>query len=197
MLLAMEGQRDRELMSRYGNGDARAFETLYARHKGPLYRYLQRRCFNDETTDEIFQEVWTKVIKARTTYKPDAKFTTWLYRLAHNCYVDHVRHTKRRIRLVGDGIAHGAPEPAAPEPSALEQIAGEQFSRGFAAALDALPDDQKEAFVLHEESGLTLEQIATVTGVGRETVKSRLRYALKKLRVALRPDADDRRGTMP
>lgn len=193
MLSAMDGLRDRDLMRRYGKGDARAFEALYARHKGPLYRYLTRRCFDKETAEEIFQDVWTKVIKARTAYEPKAKFTTWLYQLAHNCYVDHVRHSSRRIRLVSDHSA-GIDEPAATQRSALEEVAGDELARSFAAALAALPDEQRDAFLLHEESGLTLAQIAEVTGVNRETVKSRLRYALKKLRAALGHARDDRTG---
>jgi RNA polymerase sigma-70 factor (ECF subfamily) len=188
----MDGLPDRDLMCRYGNGDVRAFELLYARHKGPLFRYLDRRCFSHETAEEIFQEVWTRVIGARTRYRPTAKFTTWLYQLAHNCYVDHVRRSSRRVRLVGDEEATvAAPDP---ERSALEQIADEELARDFAAALAALPAEQKNAFLLHEEAGLTLAEIAQVTGVSRETVKSRLRYALGKLRRALDSARDDRTG---
>ena len=186
---AMDELRDRELMQRYGTGDEKAFEVLYARHKGPLYRFLNRRCFNKETADEIFQEVWTKVIRARTQYEPTARFTTWLYQLARNAYVDHVRHVKRRITLVhsSDDAALDVPsQQAGPD----EHFKGAELARDFAAALDALPREQQETFLLHTEAGLTLPQIATVTDVERETAKSRLRYAVRKLRKALVQDDD-------
>ncbi len=187
---AMDELRDRELMQRYGTGDEAAFGALYARHKGPLYRFLKRRCFDKETADEIFQEVWTKVIRARTQYEPTARFSTWLYQLARNAYVDHVRHVKRRITLVhsSDDAALDVPsQQAGPD----EQLKGAQLARDFAAALDALPHEQQEAFLLHTEAGLTLPQIATVTDVKRETAKSRLRYAIRKLRDTLVHDDDD------
>ena len=194
MLSAMDGRRDRDLMRRYGKGDARAFEVLYERHKGPLYRYLARRCTQRETAEEIFQEVWTRVIKARTTYRPEAKFTTWLYQLAHNCYVDFVRHSARRIQLVGgaDDTVAGHPDEGR---SAGERLDGQRAAHEFARALEMLPPDQKDAFLLHEEGGLTLAQIAEVTGVNRETVKSRLRYALRKLRAALSDAQDNYAGS--
>ncbi|MFK8015811.1 MAG: RNA polymerase sigma factor [Gammaproteobacteria bacterium] len=189
-LAHMDETPDRELMRQYGKGSEKAFEQLYARHKGPLYRFLKQRCFDAETADEIFQEVWTKVIRARTRYEPTARFTTWLYQLARNAWVDHVRHVNRRIRLVSDSdddnsIANTAVSGHA---GPVEQLAGDQLAQNFARALAQLPGEQQEAFLLHQEAGLTLPQIADVTDVGRETVKSRLRYAVRKLRESLSDD---------
>lgn len=184
----MDEVSDRELMTRYASGDARAFETLYARHKAPLYRFLRQRCFDPQTADDVFQEVWTKVIRARTQYEPTAKFATWLYQVARNVYVDHVRHVKRRITLVTD--SDDALSLAVTSATVTDEIQGDQLQDAIDAAVAKLPDEQREAFLLHQFAGLTLPQIAEVTDVGRETVKSRLRYAVAKLRDAL-PDAGD------
>ena len=182
----MDSVSDRELMTRYAQGDADAFDALYARHKGPLYGFLRQRCFDAQTADDIFQEVWTKVIRARARYEPTAPFSTWLHQIARNVYVDHVRHVKRRVQLVSDDDAAG--RVPSPTPSALERAHGDELQQAIERAIAALPTEQQEAFLLHQSAGLTLPQIAQVTGVARETVKSRLRYAVRKLRQAL-PDA--------
>lgn len=184
----MDEVSDRELMTRYADGDARAFETLYARHKTPLYRFLRQRCFDPQTADDVFQEVWTKVIRARTQYEPTAKFSTWLYQVARNVYVDHVRHVKRRVQLVTDSDDALSLVPSAT--TTADEVHGDQIQRAIDNAVAGLPEEQREAFLLHQFAGLTLPQIAEITDVGRETVKSRLRYAVAKLRDAL-PSPDD------
>ncbi len=185
---------DRELMQRYARGDMAAFEALYARHKGSLYRYLKRQCNDHEQAGELFQEVWARVIKARQGYRPLAKFSTWLYRLARNVYVDHVRTASRRPRLTlvggstdkADGASAAAGEPPdAPHREPDATTAAAHLGGRILAALKALPEAQREAFLLREETGMTLAEIAEVTGTTRETVKSRLRYAVKKLRTDL------------
>lgn len=185
-------ERDRDLMCAYGAGDVQAFERLYERHKGPLYRYFVRQCGQAETAEELFQEVWSKIIKARKTYKPLAKFTTWMYQMAHNCLIDHYRRTQRRPRLVSVDGEDVSAEPASDNPGPAELAASSEIRRMFLAVLDQLPAEQREAFVLREEVGMSLLEIADATGVGRETVKSRLRYALKKLRAALGDKLDTR-----
>lgn len=169
------------LMLRYRDGELGAFEHLYARHKDALYRYLLRGCSQPESAAEMFQDVWANLIRTRHRYEPRAKFTTWLYRIAHNRLVDHLRLQPRVPQPLDDTIVVTAAEHERPDAQAL---AGERRQR-LLMALGALPPEQREAFLLHEEGGLTLEQIAEVNGVGRETIKSRLRYALAKLRGAL------------
>jgi RNA polymerase sigma-70 factor (ECF subfamily) len=172
---------DSALMLRYQDGDTAAFETLYRRHNDALYRYLLRHCRNRATAEDVFQEVWGKIIKARATYRPTAKFTTFMYRVAHNCFIDHVRRNKR----------HSNTTQLEPElhPDASEQpdtIAERSLAKErLAVALRELPEEQRDAFLLHEEAGLNIDQIASVTGSNRETAKSRLRYAVNKLRVAI------------
>ena len=176
---------DENLMLAYAAGDAAAFDTLYARHRGGISRYLLRQCGNAGTVDEIFQDVWMNLIRARGGYAPTAKFTTWLYRLAHNRLVDHFRATGVVSLVSVDDEANGGELDAmsadgrdGPELRAENRELGERLKR----AVTALPVAQREAFLLHMEGGLTLAEIAQLVGVGVETVKSRLRYATNKLR---------------
>jgi RNA polymerase sigma-70 factor (ECF subfamily) len=177
---------DSALMLRYRDGDLAAFETLYRRHNDSLYRYLLRLSRHPDTADDVFQEVWGKLVKARDSYRPSAKFTTFLYRVAHNCFIDYVRRNKRH--------AHSAlyePELQPDPGSTPEELAERALARRrLNAALLDLPDEQREVFLLHEEAGLSLEQIATVMGSNRETTKSRLRYAVNKLRAAIDEPAE-------
>jgi len=171
-------------MSSYARGDLRAFETLYSRHRGPLYRFILRSVTNRATADELFQETWSRLVAARERYRPEAKFSTWLLQIAHNLIVD----TYRRKRPTAGAeeteqvMAHlDAPEHERPE----QQLSEFEQRRRVQLALEELPPEQREAFLLRAEQELGLEEIAEVTGVGRETVKSRLRYALVKLREKL------------
>jgi len=178
---------DGELMLRYRDGDKRAFEILYLRHKGSLYRYLQRMCRNREACNDLFQEVWSKVITSRERYEVRAQFSTFLFRIAHNCAVDYFRRAGRQHIGRTDDVTElqdQLPGMDVERPDA--QLSELQLRDSFKAALDALPEEQRNVFVLYEETGMTLEQIGEATGVGFETAKSRLRYALSKLRNALK-----------
>jgi RNA polymerase sigma-70 factor, ECF subfamily len=178
---------DSALMLRYRDGDMRAFEVLYARHKGPLYRYLQRLCRNAEVANDLFQEVWGKVIASRERYEVRAQFNTFLFRIARNCAIDYFRRTGRvpASKLADvDDLEEILPGSEADRPDA--QLSEMQVNVAFKQALDALPAEQRDVFVLYEESGLSLEEIGKVTGVAMETAKSRLRYAVTKLRAALK-----------
>jgi RNA polymerase sigma-70 factor (ECF subfamily) len=177
---------DKVLMIRYRDGDVAAFEKLYARHKGPLYRYFLRQGLGSESSAELMQEVWMKIIRAKDRYEPTAKFTTWLYRLAHNCLVDQYRrpaHKMAQIMTGTDVDVTQLPATATANPEA-DAIRGESAEQ-FRAALTDLPDEQREAFILKQEAGLSLADVAYVTGVSAETAKSRLRYAFSKLRQQL------------
>jgi RNA polymerase sigma-70 factor (ECF subfamily) len=169
---------DEELMAAYRGGDARAFETLYARHRIRLFRFVLRSVKARALAEELYQEVWMRVIEARASYAPKARFTTWLYTIAHNRLVDHWR--KRGLTLVALE-ADDIPSPGS-DPADHAQ-ARESLTR-FAAALEALPALQREAFLLHEEGELSVAEIATATGANEETAKSRLRYAMAKLKAA-------------
>jgi len=166
-------------MLAYRDGNAGAFETLYTRHRGRLYRFVLRSVKVRGAAEELFQEVWVRVIEARSRYTPQARFTTWLYTIAHNLLTDHWR--RKGLTLVELDEDTQAPAPDDPASSAEARQA---LSR-FAAALEALPPAQRQAFLLHEEGGLSLAEIAAATGSNEEAAKSRLRYAMAKLKSAV------------
>ena len=184
---AVAATDDATLMLRYRDGDARAFEILYERHKGPLYRYLQRMCGRREVADDLFQEVWSKVIASRGRYEARAQFNTFLFRIAHNCAVDHFRRSGRPHEGAAQDIDDVAEQIGGAEHEQPDAALSEaQVRQDFRRALEQLPAEQRDVFVLYEESGLTLEEIGRITGVAMETAKSRLRYAVGKLRGALK-----------
>ncbi|WP_144898848.1 RNA polymerase sigma factor [Luteimonas cucumeris] len=174
---------DETLMLAYAAGDVTAFERLYARHRGRLYRFMLRQVHDAGLADELFQDVWQRVIAARGQWQPDAAFSTWLFRIAHNRLNDHWRAQKHRPPAPADGDERAArvPDPHTPERTLSEF----EQRRRLQLALDELPEEQREVLTLRLEQELTLEEIGSITGVGRETVKSRLRYAMDKLRTRL------------
>jgi RNA polymerase sigma-70 factor (ECF subfamily) len=178
---------DEDLMLAYRAGDAAAFDALYARHRGGVFRYLRRQAGNAAVAEELFQDVWMRLIDARARYEPQAKFTTWLYTIAHNRLMDHFRSGKRAALVSYDDEDDPPPEPVADTPRPDETLARKQDAARLLAAIDALPAAQREAFVLQQEGSLSVEEIAAATGVNRETAKSRLRYAMAKLRAQLVP----------
>jgi RNA polymerase sigma-70 factor, ECF subfamily len=178
---------DEDLMLAYAQGDVRAFETLYGRHRGPLYRFVLRGLSQRGLADECFQEVWSRVVVARERYRPEAKFSTWLYQIAHNLLVDQYRRARPEVSMSEDeeGEVRQFPDDESRQPEhALSEF---EERRRMQRALEELPDDQRVALQLRLEQELPLEEIARITGVGRETVKSRLRYALDKLKSRMRP----------
>lgn len=174
---------DEALMLAYRDGDAAAFDALYARHRGGTYRYLLRQCRNAALAEEMFQDVWMNLIRARAAYTVQARFTTWLYRIAHNRLMDHFRRHDHDAVSLDDDNAVQVDEPVAPRSAdpAVDAEARAQAAQ-LLALLGRLPAEQREAFVLQQEGGMSVEEIAETTGVNRETAKSRLRYALAKLR---------------
>jgi RNA polymerase sigma factor (sigma-70 family) len=170
---------DEELMLAYRHGDAGAFETLYKRHRGAVYRFILRAVKHRAAAEELFQDAWMRVIEARSRYAPQARFTTWLYTIAHNLVVDHWR--RKGLTLVELNEEVGATSPDNP----ARQVEAREALGRFLHALEALPAAQREAFLLHEEGGLSVAEIAKVTGTGEEAAKSRLRYAMAKLKAAV------------
>ena len=181
---------DEELMQRYRDGDANAFETLYARHKGQVYRYVLRQCGVAAQAEELFQDVWMNLIRARERYEPRAKFTTWLYTLAHNRVIDHYRRQAAGAPLAYDddpddvSLIEQVPDSELKQPD--NEFERRRQAQQLLDLLGTLPAAQRETFLLRKEGGLTLEEIAAATGVSMETAKSRLRYALAKLRQGLK-----------
>ncbi|MFZ6757609.1 sigma-70 family RNA polymerase sigma factor [Undibacterium sp. Ji50W] len=185
-------QTDETLMLLYCEGDLQAFRELYQRHSNGLYRFISWRSPRREWVDEIVQDSWAALHAARAHYTPLAGFRTYLYQIARNRLIDLLR--QKEIFLLDDGeqtdvvdstaldnTAHASHEAQSPE-AALEK---KQQADRLHAAIRVLPNDQKEALVLQQFNGLSLEEIAAITAVPVETVKSRLRYAMQKLRSQL------------
>jgi len=175
---------DEELMLAYAQGDVRAFDALYARQRSMLYRFILRSVPDRASADELYQETWSRLIASRTRYRAEARFSTWLLQIAHNLIVDSFR--RARPQAGAEETETVLRELDIPESDRPEQILSEfEQRRRLQLALQALPCEQREAFLLRVESGLGLEEIATITSAGHETVKSRLRYAFAKLREKL------------
>jgi len=174
---------DEALMLAYAAGDDEAFTELYARHRVRLFHYLLGQLRDRTLAEELFQDVWQRLIHARTGWKPEAAFTTWLFRIAHNRLNDHWRAARHRPAPPDDADERTArlADDRTPELLADEQAQRLQLHR----ALAELPVEQQEVVILRLEQELSLEEIGQITGVGRETVKSRLRYAMDKLRARL------------
>jgi RNA polymerase sigma-70 factor (ECF subfamily) len=171
---------DEQLMLNYAAGDLRAFDALYARFATRLMRYLTRLVVRPAVAEELFQEVWQRAIDARARYQPSARFGAWLFRIAHHLAIDHIR---REQPQTDDSVLVHFPDGSAAPLQAIEDEA--QLQR-LIAALDRLPAEQRAVVLLRAEGDLTLEEIAETMSCGRETIKSRLRYALAKLKEALR-----------
>jgi len=168
---------DEALMKNYAGGNMAAFERLYQRHRGPLYRYILRQVGDPTTANDLYQGTWEKIIKGRAGFAASASFKSWMYRIAHNHLVDHFRRQRPTSNLPAV-LESGNPGPE-------EMLIGQQTLAALAAAVGNLPVEQREALVLKMETGLDLRTIANITGVNPETAKSRLRYAVTKVRHAL------------
>jgi RNA polymerase sigma-70 factor (ECF subfamily) len=170
---------DEALMLRYADGDLAAFRELYQRHQRGLYRFVAWRSPRRDWVDEVAQEAWIALHQARARYVPSASFRTFLYQIARNRLVD----LQRQSPLLADDAG---PEPESPAADAA--LESQQMNTALHRAIRALPGEQKEALVLQQFSGLSLEEIAVLTEAPVETVKSRLRYAMRKLREQLSAD---------
>jgi RNA polymerase sigma-70 factor (ECF subfamily) len=192
-----ETQDDDALMRDWARGDVRAFERLYARHQGALYRFVRRLLGREAGAqcDEVFQDTWLRVLQSKERYTPQgAQFRTWLFTLAHHRAIDLLRRSGRELQIPDDDADDR--EPFAPEtvpwshwPRPDEAIDNQVFWRRAGArlleCLEQLPSHQKTAFLLHHEDGVALDEISRALGVGFETAKSRLRYAMGKLRTCM------------
>jgi len=190
---------DDQLMLAYAQGDAAAFDVLYARHEGGLFRFVKRLLGARlaAQADEVFQDTWVRIISARESFSPQgATWRTWAFTIAHNLAMDRLRVSGREVALDAHADDDSDPIPtldrgvrgavdAAAHPSAEELAFWRAAGRRLLACLDELPPEQRAAFLLHHEDGLTVEALAASLEIGFETVRSRLRYGLQKLRACM------------
>jgi RNA polymerase sigma factor (sigma-70 family) len=196
-----EAMPDDQLMLAYAAGDTTAFDALYARHESALFRFVRRVLGVRLAAEvgEVFQDTWMRIIASRGSFSPQgATWRTWAFTIAHNLAMDRLRMSGREVAFYahdedGDGLeaarlfsrgllSDGGATGDAAHPSAEELAFWRAAGRRLLACLDELPDEQRAAFLLHHEDGFTVETMADTLGVGFETVRSRLRYGLKKLR---------------
>ena len=171
---------DEELMVRYAGGDAGAFETLSARHRAPLYRYIVRQAGDDALANDLYQATWERVIRARGRYRPEAPFGAWLFRIARHQLIDHWRSEKPTVDADEVALRTDDEDPG-------ERRDAQATRERLLHAVTQLPEEQRDAMLLKLDGGFSLQEIAAITGVGRETVKSRLRYAVRKIRQVMKP----------
>jgi RNA polymerase sigma-70 factor (ECF subfamily) len=187
-----EGEADEVLMVAYQKGDVRSFEILLTRHRKPVFNFILRFVGSRETAEDLLQETFLRVIKGAEAYQRQAKFTTWLYTIARNLCVDQSRRAKHRKAQSLD-----APMNSSAESGTLLDVlpSGEMASDRLASnkqlhiklhdALGRLSEEQREVFLMREFLDMPFKEIADVIGVPENTVKSRMRYALEKLRLEL------------
>lgn len=189
--MSLSQESDENLMLRFGRGEAAAFEFLYQRHESRVFRYLHRNLRNEAGANDLMQEVWFAVARGAANYRPNAKFTTWLFTIAHNRMVDMFRanHSLQSLDAGDDADSEGSSlldrlaVDGKLEPPA--QVQSQHEAKALLAAVAKLPAEQRSAFLMQAEGELSVEQIAEATGTSFETVKSRLRYARAKLRQLL------------
>lgn len=186
----LEPDSDEAVMTAFAAGDMAAFDLLYARHRQGLYAFIARMLpQRSPHVDDLFQEVWLNVARSRTRYQPQAQFRTWLFQIARNRTIDYLRE-KHPVLASELALGDDAPDffESLPDPahvSAETVVLRQERAQRLQQALATLPAVQREAFLLKEHAELSLDEIAQLTGVNPETAKSRLRYALTKLRAAL------------
>ena len=195
MLMARSDATDEMLMVRYQRGDRDAFAELVRRYKSPIYNFVLRQVRQGTTAEDVTQDVFLRVVQSAAEFKHEARFSTWLYTIARNLCVDHLRkQTHRRhpsldqpaqsgnesSRPLLDNVADGHPRASVERSAVSGEVAGK-----IVEAVEALPEEQREVFLLRELGNLPFKEIAEITGVGENTVKSRMRYALDRLQEAL------------
>jgi RNA polymerase sigma-70 factor, ECF subfamily len=191
---ASSAAADEALMLRYQRGDRGAFAELLRRHKTPLYNFVLRQLRSPSAAEDITQETFLRVVQRAAEFKHEARFTTWLYTIARNQCIDHGRKMKlrRHPSLDAPATAEDGARPmlevladGKPEGDVARAAGWSAMRQSIVTAVEALPDEQREVFLLREVANLPFKEIAEVTGIAENTVKSRMRYALERLRLAL------------
>ena len=184
---------DEELLARFNDGDAGAFEVLLGRHRRPLFNFVLRSVRNRDQAEELLQDVFLRVVQRSEDFKGQSKFSTWLYTIARNLCIDHSRKMQFRRHKSLDAPTRGKDDEG---PSLLERVAGRdlgadrenigrEIQEKITEAIALLPDEQREVFLMRQVSHLPFKEIADIVGVPENTVKSRMRYALERLQEAL------------
>jgi RNA polymerase sigma-70 factor (ECF subfamily) len=180
---------DEELIMMFQNGDSEAFEKLFLRYKQAIFHFIFRFCKNSETAQELTQDVFSKIITKSDTFRHDSRFSTWIYTIARNITIDHSRKMTHRKQPSLDEKRQNGLSLLDTVESKTHQADRTAISNNLKTrileAIDNLPEEQKEVFILREHNGLSFEEISEITASKTGTVKSRMRYALESLRTSL------------
>lgn len=186
---------DERLLALFDEGDAEAFGILLERYRGPIYSFIRRQISEEAAAEELTQEVFLRAIARAAQFRGESRFSTWLFQIARNLAYDHLRRMKLRrhdsLDEPSNPSSGGPPRVERVESSDEGALAGllrGELGQRLEAAIAALPDDQREVFLLRQVEGLSFLEIAAVVHASENTVKSRMRYALLKLRQQLRED---------
>jgi RNA polymerase sigma-70 factor (ECF subfamily) len=186
-----EPATDEVLMLRYKDGDLSAFEIIIEKHQQPLFSFVYRFCNDYHQAQDLVQDVFLRLIKMARNYEPRAKFTTYLYTIAHNVCIDHIRRKKNRTSVSLSQPLHSEDqillEDTMKDERANPQRDFEQksFEHALHQAVEDLPPEQREVFLLREQQNLAFDEIARIVGCLPSTAKSRMRYALQSIREKL------------
>ena len=187
-----EPASDAEIMKRAAAGDESAFNYLAEKYHRPIHHFLFRMVRNQAIAEELAQEVFLRVYRSRESYRAEAKFTTWLYRIATNLAVNHARDTKheRAVQNVyldaPDEQTGTRPDVACDEPSAEQRLLREERMKAIRAQVMALPERQQMAVVMHKYQGMDYREIGQVLKLSEPAVKSLLFRAYQTLRETLK-----------
>lgn len=190
---------DEVLMTRFQAGDAGALATLVRKHKTTLYNFILRQVRHPSVAEDLVQDVFVRIVQRASDYKHEARFSTWAYAIARNISIDHLRKMALRHHpSLDQPVSNGEPgqtlsertADGRPGASAERAAIGGELGVRITRAVEELPADQREVFLLRELAQIPFKDIADIVGVPENTVKSRMRYALERLQAALQDYED-------
>lgn len=180
--------QDEALMAAYQDGNVHAFELLFERHRRPLFTFLVHRLGDRTLAEDLFQDIFLRIAKKKQSFDLGRRFRPWLFTIAHNVVIDH--HRRKSVKSAINAEDHMEHESVDPRRGPLERAVQEEVACGISEALQKLPDEQREVFLMRERAGLDFAAIAEALGCGTSTAKSRMRYALENLRRHLSGNLD-------
>src|SRR5215467_292087 len=181
-------ERDAQLMLRVREGDDTSFALLLERHRGPVNHFLYRMVQNQAVSEELAQEVFLRVYRSRASYEPTAKFTTWLFRIATHVALNSIRDRKKEKghESLNEERAEGLERQVLDQQPTVEQEMLQQARlHEIRGAIEALPEKQRAAVLMHKYEGMEYSQIAKVLSCSESAIKSLLFRAYETLRVRL------------
>lgn len=186
-------EADEALMIRFQAGERTVFAVLVKRYQGPLYNFALRHLRNPSTAEEVVQDAFVRLVQNAADFKHEARFSTWMFTIVRNLCIDQIRKQSLRRhpsleepKRAGEGEGPTLGEQTADSKANVERTAvSTEIRERLMQAVDALPDEQREVFLMREVSNLPFKEIAEIVGIPENTVKSRMRYALERLQAAL------------